>query len=203
MYQGSALAQQVSEGFVVRNDVMRNMAEEMAAANRNANTAKGFELEARRIARLMKDKYTIGFVDVGGWDTHVGEGGATGYLAGRLDELGRGLTAFSAEMALAWRDTVVVVVSEFGRTFRENGNRGTDHGHGSVYWILGGSIRGGRVLGEQVQLTQKTLFQNRDYPVLNEYRTVLGGLFSRLYGLNAAQVDKVFPGAKAQDLGLI
>ena len=182
---------------------MRNMAEEMAAANRNANTAKGFELEARRIARLMKDKYTIGFVDVGGWDTHVGEGGATGYLAGRLDELGRGLTAFSAEMALAWRDTVVVVVSEFGRTFRENGNRGTDHGHGSVYWILGGSIRGGRVLGEQVQLTQKTLFQNRDYPVLNEYRTVLGGLFSRLYGLNAAQVDKVFPGAKAQDLGLI
>jgi uncharacterized protein (DUF1501 family) len=203
MYKGTALARQVTEGFAVRDDMTREMAGEMDSDNRNAITAKGFELEARRIARLMKDKYNIGFVDVGGWDTHVGEGGATGYLAGRLDELGRGLAAFAQEMGNDWHDTVTVVVSEFGRTFRENGNRGTDHGHGSVFWVLGGSIRGGQVLGEQVRLEQATLFQNRDYPVLNEYRAVLGGLFARIYGLNAGQIDHIFSGAKARDLGIV
>ncbi|WP_394782256.1 DUF1501 domain-containing protein [Undibacterium sp.] len=202
MYQGTPLAQQVNEGFTVRDDVMKEMIGEMDAANRNAITAKGFELEARRIAKLMKDKYRIGFVDVGGWDTHVGEGGATGYLAGRLDELGRGLAGFAQEMGSDWKDTVVIVVSEFGRTFRENGNRGTDHGHGSVYWVLGGGIHGGQVMGEQIRVEQATLFQNRDYPVLNEYRAMFGGMFARMYGLNAGQVERVF-GAKAKDIGLI
>lgn len=203
MYKGTALAPQVNEGFIVRNDVMREMAGEMDAANRNAINAKGFELEARRIAKLMKDKYSIGFVDVGGWDTHVSEGGATGYLAGRLDELGRGLAAFARAMEGDWRDTVTIVVSEFGRTLRENGNRGTDHGHGTVYWILGGSVRGGQILGEQVRVEQASLFQNRDYPVLNEYRAILGGLFARLYGLNAGQVDRIFSGTKSRDVGLV
>jgi uncharacterized protein (DUF1501 family) len=201
MYDGTALSQQVRDGFVVRDDVMKEMIGEMDAANRNAVTAKGFEVEARRIAKLMKDKYNIGFVDVGGWDTHVGQGGATGYLAGRLDELGRGLAGFAQEMGNDWKDTVVIVVSEFGRTFRENGNRGTDHGHGTVYWVLGGGVQGGTVRGEQVRLEQSTLFQNRDYPVLNEYRAMFGGLLSRMYGLNAGQVEKIF-GTKGVDLGL-
>ncbi len=202
MYDGTPLASHVREGFVVREDVMKEMIGEMDAANRNAITAKGFELEARRIARLMKEKYNIGFIDVGGWDTHVGQGGATGYLAGRFDELGRGLSGFAQEMGGDWNDTVVVVVSEFGRTFRENGNRGTDHGHGSVYWVLGGGVRGGKVRGEQVRLEQATLFQNRDYPVLNEYRAMLGGLFARMYGLNAGQIEHIF-GAQGRDLGLL
>jgi uncharacterized protein (DUF1501 family) len=169
-----------------------DLAGEMDAASRNAITAKGFELEARRIAKVMKERYNIGFVDVGGWDTHVGQGNATGYLANRLDELGRGLAGFAQEMGPDWKDTVVVVVSEFGRTFRENGNRGTDHGHGSVYWVLGGSVNGGKVRGEQVRVEQPTLFQNRDYPVLNEYRALFGGLLARMYGLNAGQVDSIF-----------
>jgi uncharacterized protein (DUF1501 family) len=202
MYDGTALSQQVRDGFDVRAEVMKEMIGEMDAANRNAVTAKGFELEARRIAKLMKDKYNIGFVDVGGWDTHVGQGGATGYLASRLDELGRGLAGFAQEMGPDWRDTVVVVVSEFGRTFRENGNRGTDHGHGSVYWVLGGGIQGGKVRGEQVRLEQATLFQNRDYPVLNEYRAMFGGLLTRMYGLNAGQVEKIF-GTPGRDIGLV
>ncbi|GJJ01736.1 hypothetical protein RugamoR64_22740 [Duganella rhizosphaerae] len=202
MYDGTPLSQQVRDGFAVREDVMKEMIGEMDAANRNAITAKGFELEARRIAKLMKDKYNIGFVDVGGWDTHVGQGGATGYLAGRLDELGRGLAGFAQEMGPDWKDTVVIVVSEFGRTFRENGNRGTDHGHGSVYWVLGGGVQGGKVRGEQIRLEQATLFQNRDYPVLNEYRAMFGGLLTRMYGLNAAQVETIF-GAKGRDIGLL
>jgi uncharacterized protein (DUF1501 family) len=202
MYDGTPLSQQVRDGFVVRDEVMKEMIGEMDAANRNAVSAKGFELEARRIAKLMKDKYNIGFVDVGGWDTHVGQGGATGYLAGRLDELGRGLAGFAQEMGPDWKDTVVIVVSEFGRTFRENGNRGTDHGHGTVYWVLGGGVQGGKVRGEQIRLEQATLFQNRDYPVLNEYRALFGGLLSRMYGLNAGQVEKIF-GTPARDIGLV
>jgi uncharacterized protein (DUF1501 family) len=202
MYDGTPLAQQVRDGFVVREDVMKEMIGEMDAANRNAITAKGFELEARRIAKLMKDKYNIGFVDVGGWDTHVGQGGATGYLAGRLDELGRGLAAYAQEMGPDWKDTVVIVVSEFGRTFRENGNRGTDHGHGTVYWVLGGGVQGGKVRGEQIRLEQSTLFQNRDYPVLNEYRAMFGGLLARMYGLNVGQVEQIF-GTRGRELGLV
>jgi uncharacterized protein (DUF1501 family) len=203
MYRDTPLGAQVSEGFAVRDEVMRDMSAEMEAASRGAITAKGFELEARRIARLMKDQYNIGFVDVGGWDTHVGEGGGSGYLAGRLEEFGRGLAAYAAEMGPAWRDTVVVVVSEFGRTFRENGNRGTDHGHGSVYWVLGGAVRGGEIRGEQIAVRRNTLFQDRDYPVLNEYRALLGGLFARLYGVDGAGLARIFPGTTPQDLGLV
>lgn len=203
MYQNTSLQKPVNEGFVVRDDVMKELSGEMQAANRNAISTKGFALEAQRIAKLMKDKYNIGFVDVGGWDTHVGQGAGTGYLAGRFDELGRGLAAFSQEMGSEWRNTVVVVVSEFGRTFRENGNRGTDHGHGSVFWVLGGSIRGKQVAGEQVAISQPNLFQNRDMPVLNEYRAVLGGLLQRTFSLSTAQLDHVFAGAKPVQLGLV
>ncbi len=203
MYQGTPLAGTVSEAFRVRDEVAREMGAEMEAASRNAITAKGFELEARRIARLMRERYSMGFVDVGGWDTHVNQGGATGYLANRFDELGRGLAAFADEMGPQWRDTTVVVVSEFGRTFKQNGNAGTDHGHGSVYWVLGGSLRGGQVAGEQVQVRPNTLFQNRDFQVLNDYRAVLGGLFARQYGLSRLQGDQVFAGVPARDLGLL
>jgi uncharacterized protein (DUF1501 family) len=207
MYRNTALAQPVAEGFQVRDEVQRAVQAEMEAASRNAMTAKGFELVARRMARLMRERFDLGFVDVGGWDTHVGQGGATGYLANRLDELGRGLAGFATEMGDdAWRDTVVVVISEFGRTFRENGNRGTDHGHGTVYWVMGGGLAaqaGGRVLGEQVAVMQDRLFQNRDYPVLNEYRAVFGGLFRRMYGLSPAQLGQVFDGVAPKDLALV
>jgi uncharacterized protein (DUF1501 family) len=203
MYKNTSLAPQVNEGFSVRDEVLQKMSGEMEAASRNAITTKGFELEARRIAKLMDERFNVGFVDVGGWDTHVGEGAGTGYLAGRLDELGRGLAAIADEMGPSWRDTVVVVISEFGRTFRENGNRGTDHGHGTVYWVLGGSIRGGRIAGEQLRVDASTLFQNRDYPVRNEYRAVFGGLFARMYGLSNAQIASIFPSVSPRDIALI
>lgn len=210
MYREHPLGPRVAEAYAVRDQAAREvamatpMAGEMVAANRNAINAKGFELEARRIARLMRERYTLGFVDVGGWDTHVGQGAATGYLASRLEELGRGLAAYAEELGEAsWRNTVVVVLSEFGRTMRENGNRGTDHGHGSVHWVLGGGLATAGVAGEQQRIEAGTLFQNRDMPVLNEYRGLLGGLFARQFGLNAAQLQKVFPGAPVRDLRLV
>jgi uncharacterized protein (DUF1501 family) len=204
MYAQSALGSAVSEGFRVRDDVYRSISQEMAAANRGAVSPRGFELSARRIGRLMREQFNLGFVDVGGWDTHVNQGAATGYLADRLGELGRALAGFSEEVGEAgWRDTVVVVISEFGRTFRENGDRGTDHGHGSVYWVMGGGINGGRVVGEQVKIDQASLFQNRDYPVLTDYRAMFAGLFQRLYGLDVASVQRIFPGVRPAELGLV
>jgi uncharacterized protein (DUF1501 family) len=203
MYQNTSLASAVNEGFSLRDGVAHELSSEMEAASRNAISARGFELEARRIARLMRGKFNIGFVDVGGWDTHVGQGAAAGYLATRLEELGRGLSAFASEMGNAWRDTAVVVLSEFGRTFRENGSRGTDHGHGTVYWVAGGGVRGARVAGEQVAVQQSTLHQNRDYAVLNEYRAVLGALFTRMYGFSSVQRERVFAGVQPKDLQLL
>ncbi len=204
MYHGQDLGQSVSEGFAVRDEVYRSISAEMVAANRSAVSPKGFELSARRIARLMKTDYTLGFVDVGGWDTHVNEGAANGYLAGRLSELGRGLAGFADEIGPdEWKRTTVIVVSEFGRTFHENGDRGTDHGHGSVYWVLGGSVRGGRIAGEQVRVVQANLNQNRDYPVLTDYRSLIGGVIQRTQSLDANRLQKVFPGVQPKDLQLI
>lgn len=207
MYGQSALKGTVAEGFALQDEVRRSIQAEMDQASRNAISAKGFERVARRMARLMRERFDLGFVDVGGWDTHVNQGGSTGYLANRLQELGSGLAGFAEELGDdAWQETVVVVISEFGRTFRENGNKGTDHGHGTVYWLLGGGLSasaGGHIVGTQQALTAQTLFQNRDWPVLNEYRAVLGGLFQRMYGLTPQQVATVFPGVAPRDLRLV
>lgn len=203
MYAGHPLKSAVTDGLDLRQEVAKTMDEEMTAANRGAITTKGFELEAARVGRLMREQFGIGFIDVGGWDTHVNEGGAKGALATNLESLGRGLRTFADTMGEEWRNTVVLVVSEFGRTFRENGNHGTDHGHGSVYWVMGGGLRGGRVAGEQVRIAQSTLFQNRDYPVLNDYRAVCGGLFRSMWGLSREQGDRIFPGTRPSDLGLV
>jgi uncharacterized protein (DUF1501 family) len=202
MYQARDLERTVVQGLAVRDEIVREALAEPATA-RPGPVAKGFEIETRRMARLMRAHYNIGFADVGGWDTHLDQGAASGYLAGRLEELGRGLAGFAEEMGATWRDTTVVVLSEFGRTFRQNGNRGTDHGNGCVYWVLGGSVRGRQIAGEQVRVAQNTLFQDRDYPVLNDYRAVLAGLFARLYGLNLAQNQQVFAGVTPKDLGLL
>jgi uncharacterized protein (DUF1501 family) len=203
MYAGQPLAATVREGFDVRDDVYHAITDHMLAASRGAASPKGFELSARRIGQLMRDQFNVGFVDVGGWDTHVNQGAATGYLADRIGELGRGLAGFAEEIGPHWNNTVVVVISEFGRTFRENGNRGTDHGHGSVYWVLGGNIKGGRMVGEQVPVDQAHLFQNRDYPVLTDYRALFGGLFQRMYGLDRDSLQRVFASAQPRDLGLL
>ena len=203
MYAGNPHQAAVNDGLELRAHVAKEFADEMNQANRGAISARGFAIEAQRIAKLMRDEYRLGFVDVGGWDTHVNEGGAQGQLASNLANLGNGLKAFADELGNDWKNTVVVVVSEFGRTFRENGNHGTDHGHGSVHWVLGGGIDGGRIAGEQVKVQQSTLLQNRDYPVLNNYRNLLAGMYMRLWGLSPAQLAKVFPQAQATDLRLV
>ena len=211
MWSGTGQEASVREGFAVQATVRHDMQDaqasaRMVAASRGAVAPDRFVAEAARIGTLMRESFDVGFVDVGGWDTHVaeaGENGAQGQLARKLGSLGDGLAALRQSLGPRWRDTTVVVLSEFGRTFRENGNRGTDHGHGSVYWVLGGGVRGGRIVGEQVALSPATLNQNRDYPVLTNDRDLLGGLFRRLWGLRDAQLQAVFPGSRPRDLGLV
>ena len=203
MYAGHRLQPAVANGLELRQEVAHAMADEMLASGRDAINSKGFELEAERMGKLMRDTYRIGFIDVGGWDTHVNEGGAQGTLASNLSGLGRGLQAFAQSLGPEWNNTVVVVVSEFGRTFRENGDRGTDHGHGTVYWVLGGALHGGLIAGEQRRLERATLFQDRDYPVLNDYRAVLGGLFRSLWSLSPTQCDRIFRQTQPVELSLV
>jgi uncharacterized protein (DUF1501 family) len=205
MYEGTPLATVAAAGIETRREVSQQLATEMAESARGAGPARAFEAQARVIGKLMSSKpaFSIGFVDVGGWDTHVDQGPTRGALATNLEGLARGLAAFASEMGASWTSTTVVVMSEFGRTARENGNRGTDHGHGDTLWVLGGGIAGGRVAGEQVAVDEAHLFQNRDFPVLNDYRSVLAHLFERMYGLDGARIERVLPGARARGYGLI
>jgi uncharacterized protein (DUF1501 family) len=204
MYEGTSLQAAATDGLQLRQQVAQDLQTEMVAASRGAVNARGFAQQGQRMATLMRDRFRLGFVDVGGWDTHVNQGGADGQLANNLDNLGQGLASFADGLGEAeWNNTVVVVVSEFGRTFRENGNKGTDHGHGTTYWVLGGKVNGGRVAGQQVAINATSLLQNRDYPVLNNYRDVLGGLMRRMYGLSDTDLAKVFPGSKPRDLQLV
>ncbi|MEI9891665.1 MAG: DUF1501 domain-containing protein [Caulobacteraceae bacterium] len=152
----------------------------------------------------MKTDYSLGFVDVGGWDTHVNQGAAKGQLADRLGELGRGLAGFVDEIGPeAWNDTVVVVVSEFGRTFRENGNRGTDHGHGQR--LLGAGRPGeGRAHGRGPGAGGGRLAQPE--PRLSGAdrlpRPARRPVPARLC-LDRARLDTVFPRAAPKDLQIV
>jgi len=203
MYRNTTLASAAADGLELRQTVSKELQDEMVKANRGAPNAKNFADETQRIATMMRDQYRLGFVDVGGWDTHVNQGNTTGQLANNLANLGKGLAAYADALGDEWNNTVVVVVSEFGRTFRENGNKGTDHGHGTVYWVLGGKVNGGRIAGQQLAVNAQSLLQNRDYPVLNNYRDVLAGLMGRMWGLSNSQSQLVFPGAHAKDLQLV
>lgn len=205
MYRGNALEPLVREGLGLRQALSAELMQEMDASGRDAQPAAGFAMEAMRVAHYMRDnpKFSVAFIDVSGWDTHAAQGAGQGSLAGRLAALGTGVETLARELGPAWRNTVVVVMSEFGRTFRENGSKGTDHGHGNVMWVAGGSVSGGAVLGEQASLAAAALHQNRDMPVLNEYRNVLGGLFTSMYGLRPSALAQVFPAAVPSKLKLL
>lgn len=195
----------VQTEFTLRKEVSAELSKEMAESGKGAAPAQGFAKEAQAMAALMRDNplYSIGFVDVGGWDTHTNQGSSTGTLSTNLDRLSSGLKLFSETIgASLWQQTVVVVMSEFGRTFKENGNRGTDHGFGNTMWVLSCGISGGKVAGQLQAITEKTLNQGRDMPILNDYRFVLGHLLQKMYGLTQTQLEYVFPEIQLQNYGL-
>lgn len=205
LYAGHRLEAMVTEGLGLRQALSAELMKEMDYSARGALPAAGFAQQAQRVARFMRERksLSVAFMDIGGWDTHAGQGHAQGLLANRLAALGQGIQSFADELGPEWKKTALLVMSEFGRTFHENGSGGTDHGHGNVMWLAGGAIQGGHIRGEQADLKANTLHQNRDMPVLNDYRNVLAGVFSKLYGLNPTALETIFPDAKPQNLGLL
>jgi uncharacterized protein (DUF1501 family) len=132
---------------------------------------------------------------MGGWDHHVNEVGqraSIGPLANLLREFGQALAAFSTDLGERMQDVVVVTMSEFGRTARENGNRGTDHGHANVMFALGGRVGGGKLYGEWPGLEQEQLYEGRDLALTTDFRDVLGELIQEHLGNRELSV--IFPG---------
>jgi uncharacterized protein (DUF1501 family) len=136
----------------------------------------------------------LAFASLGGWDTHVHQGDQKGQLANHLRPLGDGLAALAKGLGQDWDDTVVIVLSEFGRTVHENGGAGTDHGHGNVIWVLGGRVRGGRIYGEWPGLGAAQLYQKRDLAVTTDYRTAIAAILERHLRLDDRRLEQIFPG---------
>ncbi|HVM93167.1 MAG TPA: DUF1501 domain-containing protein [Terriglobales bacterium] len=160
-----------------------------------ANYPKGrFGDSLRQLAQLIKANVgvQVAFADLGGWDHHVNEGSTQGQIANVLGDFSRSIAAFWNDLGDLGEDTVVVTMSEFGRTARENGNRGTDHGHANVMFVLGGPVRGGKVYGRWPGLDQSQLYEGRDLAVTTDFRLVLSEMVSRYLGNR--DLKSVFPG---------
>ena len=167
---------------------------QMAAADNGAGPAKGLLRDAQHLATLMrKDRQLrFGFLSAGGWDTHANQGATTGALAQNLGQLAATLVQLRRDFSQA--NDVVLVVSEFGRTSAENGTRGTDHGHGNALWLMGNAVQGGRWHGKWSGLAQSNLHEGRDLPVHHDFRAVLAQVLHRTQGLNAGELNRLFPG---------
>lgn len=150
----------------------------------------------KQIAQLLKANLGVeaAFADIGGWDTHQNQGSSEGQLAGRLREFSQGLTAFWTDMGDDAENIVLVTMSEFGRTCRQNGTAGTDHGHANVMFVLGGPVRGGRVYGKWPGLSQEQLYEGRDLAITTDFRQVLGEAAFRTLG--SKNLELVFPGSQ-------
>jgi len=133
----------------------------------------------------------MAFTEVGGWDHHAAEGGVQGQIAQRLREFGYALAAFHKDLGDRMADVAVVSLTEFGRTVHENGNRGTDHGHASVSFVMGGPVRGGKVHGRWPGLAPDELYEGRDLAITTDFRDLLGELLVRHMG--AKDLKAVFP----------
>jgi uncharacterized protein (DUF1501 family) len=150
-----------------------------------------------QVAQLIKAEVglEIAFTDVGGWDTHVNEGGARGQLGNLLGQFGSAIAALFLDLGKRMDDVVILTMSEFGRTAKENGNRGTDHGHANAMFVLGNEVRGGKVYGQWPGLKSDQLYEGRDLALTTDFRDVFGEIAQRHLGVS--NVQPVFPGYAA------
>ena len=160
-----------------------------------ANYPRGrFGDSLRQVAQLIKANLgvEVAFADIGGWDHHVNEGSVQGQIANLTREFSQSIAAFWTDLGDLGADTVIVTMSEFGRTARENGNRGTDHGHANVMFVLGGPVKGGKVYGRWPGLQTEQLYEGRDLAVTTDFRQVLSEAVYQHLGNK--DLEKVFPG---------
>jgi uncharacterized protein (DUF1501 family) len=164
----------------------------------------GFGQAMLQIAQIVKSDLglEVAFAELGNWDHHTNEGAATGQIANRLDDFARGLAAFNQDLGDRMADVVLVTMSEFGRTVRENGNRGTDHGHGNAMLIMGGPVQGGKVYGRWPGLDRDKLYEGRDLAITTDFRDVFAECVTGHLG--ARDISKIFPGyTYKQQLGFL
>ena len=171
---------------------------EMQNASQGAPLPNGFPDDAARLARLIRREpgVQLAFMALGGWDTHVNQGAAAGQLARRLQPLGQGLAILAKELGPLLDETLIVAMSEFGRTVRENGNGGSDHGHGNVMILLGGAVAGGKIHGRWPGLDPSALHEGRDVAVTTDFRQVLAMLCERHLRIKDNDLSTVFPDFK-------
>ena len=157
------------------------------------NTAFGNSM--KQIAQLLKANLGVeaAFSDIGGWDTHQNQGGANGQLANRLKEFSETIAAFWQDMGSDQQNITLVTMSEFGRTARQNGTGGTDHGHANVMFVLGGGVKGGKIYGQWPGVADEQLNEGRDLKVTTDFRNVLGEAAYKTLG--SRKLDVVFPEA--------
>ena len=155
-----------------------------------------FGRSLEQIAQLVKADVglQVAFAEVGGWDTHANQGAANGQLAGRLTDFSRALAALNTDLADRMRDVTVLTVTEFGRSVRQNGNKGTDHGHGACFLAFGGDVAGGKVYGDWPTLAPDKLFEERDLAVTTDFRDVFAEIARK--NLRAEELTRVFPDYK-------
>jgi uncharacterized protein (DUF1501 family) len=196
LYNGTdQLSATFREGQATRKRLLAELQQDMTEADAGAPPADGFSDDTSRLARLIAGDPSIrlAFLAVGGWDTHVNEGSFKGQLANHLKPLGDGLASFANQLGAAYEKTVILVISEFGRTVHENGNGGTDHGHGNVMWVMGGPIRGGRVYTRWNGLAPADLYQERDVPVTTDFREPISNVLSSHMRIGTQQINQIFP----------
>jgi uncharacterized protein (DUF1501 family) len=147
-----------------------------------------------QIAQLIKADVglEVAFADVGGWDTHVNQGGATGQLANRLDDFADAIAALVGDLGDRMGEVVILTMTEFGRMARQNGNGGTDHGHAGAMFVLGGSVKGGKVYGRWPGLAREQLYEGRDLALTTDFRSVFGEVVRSHLG--ATDASRIFPG---------
>jgi uncharacterized protein (DUF1501 family) len=194
------LGKSYREGQAARAAILENLKQEQQMADNGAPPAAGFPSDAKRLAQAMlrDPRIELAFMAIGGWDTHIKQGNAQGQLANNFKLLGQGVGLLAQELGKAFEDTVIVVMSEFGRTVRENGNQGTDHGRGNVMWLLGGNVRGKQIYGDWRGLATADLEDGRDVPVTTDFRDVLTTLLERHWGLDDAQLATILPNYQPQ-----
>ena len=179
--------------------VLKSLSSKPYVAANNAKYPNGRYGESlKQIAQLIKANVgvEVAFAESNGWDTHVNQGGAQGQLSRKLKEFGDGLAALYTDLGDRMNDVVILTMSEFGRTARQNGNGGTDHGHGTCFLTLGGDVKGGRVLGQWPGLAPEQLYDGRDLAVTTDFRDVFGEVATRHLGVT--KLDAVFPNRKTK-----
>ncbi|MEM7593968.1 MAG: DUF1501 domain-containing protein, partial [Cyanobacteria bacterium P01_A01_bin.83] len=193
LYSGSdVLSKAYQDGSEARKIILADLNQEMLSASRGAKNAANFVDDAAKVAKLMvgNAETQLAFLEVGGWDTHINQNPVFERL---LPSLGKGLATLVEGLEPISAETIIIVMSEFGRTVKENGNKGTDHGYGNIMWLLGDAIRGGKVYGEWSGLSESSLFENRDLPVNTDFREIIAHVLEHHFALDNDSLGKIFP----------